>query len=245
MRLRLPLTAAALVIVSALAAPPARAGSLAGKLELPPDLGAPPTLPRGYLARIDNPLAPVRPLDPLPAMVVVLVPADPALVPAGKPTTVTWELRGDSFARPVVVARLGDAIEIKNAGRAAPVLVAHGQPQLLPKKPLNPTDRVAFTPTAAGLVDVVDESTPHLRGRALVVDHALYALPDASGKFEFADVPAGEWTVRVFYAPRNLSRAAAAPTPAGWIDRTDDKVTIGAKKSELSLKLPPALPVKP
>ncbi|MBP6842080.1 MAG: hypothetical protein KA201_00005, partial [Kofleriaceae bacterium] len=64
MRLRLPLTAAALVIVSALAAPSAHAGTLAGKLELPPDVGAPPVLPRGYLPRIDNPLAPVRPLDP-------------------------------------------------------------------------------------------------------------------------------------------------------------------------------------
>ncbi len=245
MRLRLPLTAAALVIVSALPAPTARAGSLAGKLELPPELGAPPVLPRGYLPRIDNPLAPVRPLDPLPAMVVVLVPANPEVVTAGKPATVVWELRGDSFARPVVTARLGDAIEIKNSGRAAPVLVAHGQPQLLPKKPLNPTDRVAFTPTAAGLVDVIDESTPHLRGRVLVLDRALAAYPDAAGKFEFPDVPAGDWTVRVFYAPRNLARAAAAPTAAGWIDRTDDKVTIGGKKAELTLKLPPALPVKP
>jgi hypothetical protein len=177
--------------------------------------------------------------------VVVLVPADPALVaPASRRRSpgscAATRSRGRWWWRGWATRSRSS-----NAGRAAPVLVAHGQPQLLPKKPLNPTDRVAFTPTAAGLVDVVDESTPHLRGRALVVDHALYALPDASGKFEFADVPAGEWTVRVFYAPRNLARAAAAPTPAGWIDRTDDKVTIGAKKSELTLKLPPALPVKP
>ena len=178
-------------------------------------------------------------------MVVVLEPAAATPPVAAKPTTVTWDLRGDSFARPLVVARLGDAIEIRNLGRSAPVLVARGQPQLLPKKPLNPTDRVACTPTAAGLLDVIDESTPHVRGRALVLERGLFAYPDAGGKFELADVPAGEWTVRVYYAPRNLARGAAAPTAAGWIVRTDDKITVGGKRTEVTVKLPPTLPVKP
>ncbi|MBK9030204.1 MAG: hypothetical protein IPL61_02495 [Myxococcales bacterium] len=240
---RPPLSAAALLIASVIAAPAAGAGTVAGKVELPADLGEAPVLGRAYLPRLANPLAPARPLDPLPAMVVVLEPAGGA--PAAKPTTVTWDLRGDSFARPVVAARLGDAIEIRNQGRGAPVLVARGAPQLLPKKPLNPTDRVAFTPTAAGLVDIVDEATPHLRGRAIVLERGLYAYPDAAGKFELADVPAGDWTVRVYYAPRNLARGTAAPTPAGWIERADDTITVGSKRTDVTVKLPPALPVKP
>jgi hypothetical protein len=224
---------------------PAQAGGVAGKLELPPEMDAPPVLGKAFVPRLGNPLAPVQRLDPFPSMVVVLVPATDATPPAAKPATVAWELRGDSFARPVIAARLGDAIEIRNQGHAAPVLVAHGQPTLLPKKPLNPTDRVAFTPTAGGLVDVIDESTPHLRGRVLIVERGLYALPDAGGKFEFADVPPGEWTLRVYYAPRNLARGTAAPTPAGWIERTDDKLAVGSKRIDINLKLPPALPVKP
>lgn len=242
MSVRLPPAAAAFLFASALAAPAAVAGSLSGKLEPPPDPGDRPTLPRGYLARIANPLAPVPPYDPVPYLVVVAVPAASDAA-AAKPATVVWDLRGDSFARPVIAARLGDAIEIRNSGRAAPVLVARGEPQLLPKKPLNPTDRVQFTPTKAGLVDVVDESTPHLRGRLLVIDRGAYAVPDASGKFEFPDLAPGDWTIRVYYAPRDVARGNAAPATAGWIQRPDDKVTIGAKKTELTIKLPAALPV--
>lgn len=238
-------TATAVSIASGVAVTSAHAGGVAGKLELPPEVDAPPVLGKAFVARLANPLAPVQRLDPFPAMVVVLVPATGATPPPTKPATVAWELRGDSFARPVVAARLGDAIEIKNAGRAAPVLVAHGQPALLPKKPLNPTDRVAFTPTAGGLVDVIDESTPHLRGRVLVLEQGLYALPDAGGKFEFVDVPPGAWTLRVYYAPRNLARGTAAPTAAGWIERTDDALTVGGKRVDVTIKLPPALPVKP
>jgi hypothetical protein len=129
-------------------APAARAGVVAGKLELPTELGPAPLLGRAFVPRLANPLAPTPGLDPVPHLVVVLVPADGAVAP--KPTTITWELRGESFARPLVAARLGDTLEIRNGGRGAPRFVAHGQPQLLPKKPLNPSDRLAVTPTQAG-----------------------------------------------------------------------------------------------
>lgn len=242
MKARWPLTAVALTVVVA-TAPVARAGAVAGKLELPPSLGPAPTLGRAYVPRLANPLAPTPGLDPLPYLVVVLVPADGAAPP--KPATVTWELRGDSFARPVIAARLGDTIEIRNQSRATPRLVAHGQPQLLANKPLNPSDRLAVTPTAAGLLDVIDLATPHLRGRALILPGGYYAFPDASRRFEFPDVPPGDYTVRVYYAPRNLAGADDAPAAAGWIERTDDKITVGSKRTDLTLKLPPALPVKP
>ncbi|MBP8809950.1 MAG: hypothetical protein KBG48_06980 [Kofleriaceae bacterium] len=224
-------------------APAARAGVVAGKLELPTELGPAPLLGRAFVPRLANPLAPTPGLDPVPHLVVVLVPADGAVAP--KPTTITWELRGESFARPLVAARLGDTLEIRNGGRGAPRFVAHGQPQLLPKKPLNPSDRLAVTPTQAGLLDLIDQATPHLRGRALILPAGYYAYPDANRRFEFPDVPAGDYTLRVFYAPRNLAAADATPTAAGWIDRPDDKLTVGAKRTDLTLKLPPALPVKP
>ncbi|MEZ4404195.1 MAG: hypothetical protein R3B06_29505 [Kofleriaceae bacterium] len=241
MHARTPRVAAVSLLACAAAASVASGGTVAGKLDLPADLGAPPNLGRAFIPRLDNPLIPVRPLDPRPAMVVVLEPASGEL-PAGKPTTVTWDLRGESFARPVVAALVGDTIEIRNQGRGAPVLIADGAPQLLPKKPLNPTDRVAFTPTTAGLVDVVDTSTPHLRGRAVVLARGRYAYPDAGGKFEFLDVPAGQWKLRVYYAPRSLGGAA---TPAGWITGVDEAITVGSRRADVTVKLPPALPVAP
>jgi hypothetical protein len=240
------LSFAALAAATSLAA----AGSVAGKIELPPGDLELPSLGRAFLPRLENPHAPRRMVDPLPSMVVVLEPAAGVEVPPPKATTVTWELLGDSFARPLMAARLGSPIELRNSGPSAPVIVVVGQPALLAKKPLNPTDRVAIEPKQAGLIDLVDETTPYLRGRALVVDKALFAFPDAAGKFTFDDVPAGDWTVRVYYAPRNVAmsnpkRPGATPTPAGWIDRTDDKITVGAKRVDVPVKLPPALPVKP
>jgi len=209
-----------------------------------------PALGRAFLPRIENPLAPVRGVDPLPSMVVVLQPGPGVELPPPPAATVTWELRGDSFARPLMVARLGSTIELRNSGFNAPFLVAFGQPDLFEKKPINPSDRPQLKPTQGGLIDIIDQSTPYLRGRALVVDRGLFAIPDGTGKFVFDDVPAGSWTVRVFYAPpntamRNPGRPGATPTPAGWIDRTDEVVAVGAKRTELTVKLPAGLPVKP
>ncbi len=251
MQARLALATAGLTFAALAAAPSiAVAGSVAGSIELPPGDAAFPSLGRAFLPRLENPHAPLRTVDPRPSMVVVLEPAAGLELPPPKTTTVTWELLGDSFARPLMVARLGSPIELRNSGRGAPVLIAHGQPTLLAKKPLNPTDRVALEPKQAGLIDLVDETTPHLRGRGLIVDRALFAIPDAAGRFTVDDVPNGDWTVRVYYAPPNVAmssprRPGAAPTPAGWIDRVDDKITVAGKRADVVVKLPPGLPVKP
>lgn len=223
----------------------ADAGVVAGKLERPPGTTELPARGKAFLPRLENPHAPLETVDPLPAMVVVLEPAPGTIVPPTKPATVLWDLLGDSFARPLVAARLGQPIEIRNSGRASPILAAKNQPALLARKPLNPTDRVGIEPKDVGLIDLADETTPHVRGRMLVVGAtSLVALPDAAGRFEFPDVPAGEWTLRVYYAPREPA-PPAPPIPTGWIDRTDDKLTVGAKRLDVAVKLPPALPVKP
>lgn len=230
-----------------LCAADAAGGVVAGKLERPPGGAADaPVRSRAFLPRLENPHAPVEAIDPVPAMVVVLEPAAGTELPPPK-ATVTYDLLGDSFARPLFAARVGQQIELRNLGRAAPIFVARGQPKLFDRKPLNPTDRQAFTPTAAGLIDLVDETTPHLRGRVLVTA-GLVAFPDAAGRFDFGEVPAGEYALRVYYAPREHatpSGTPAAPVVTGWIDRPDDKLTVGGKRVDVTVKLPPALPVKP
>ena len=210
----------------------AAAGPVEGKLVLPPaGVPRPPPRGRGFLEPIGNPHLPLKAHDPMPSMAVVLEGGAP-VPPAAPPTLVTWELLGASFARPVLVVRIGTELKIRNLGRGTPILTAVGQPDLIARKPLNPTGEVSFNVGATPrLIEIVDETTPHLRGRVLVTAAAHIALPDATGKFTFADVAPGAWTVRVFYG-------------GGWIDRPDDKITVDARRLTINPALPPGLPVK-
>jgi len=215
----------------AAAAGSAAAGPVAGKIEIPTQgPSRPPVRAKGFLDRAPNPVAPLRPVNPFPQMVVVLE-GGPMPVPPPAPAAIRWDLLGDSFQRPVMAAQAGAEITLRNRGRGAPVIVASGQADLLPKKPLNPTAEVNFSVAQPGVVELVDETTPYLRARVVIVGSPYYAVPDDKGRFEIADVPPGEWTVRVYYA-------------TGWIDQLDDKVTVGPKKVEHNPKLPPGLPVK-
>ena len=210
---------------------PAEAGPIDGKLVLPPaGVARPPARGRGFLEPIENPHLPLRAYDPMPSMVVVLEGAD-AAPPATKPQ-VTWDLLGDSFARPVIAVRVGTELRIRNLGHGTPILTAVGQPDLIARKPLNPTGEVLLdVGTQAGVIEISDETSAHLRGRVLVTTSSQIALPDGAGKFTFADVPAGAWTVRVFYG-------------SGWIERTDDKLTVDPRRQAITPALPPGLPVK-
>ena len=214
------------------AAVPADAGPLEGKLVLPPG-GAPrpPVRSRGFLDPIDNPHLPVRAADPFPHMAVVLDGGTP-VPPAVPAVQVAWDVLGDSFARPLIVVRIGTEVKITNRGHGTPILTAVGQPALIAKKPLNPSGEIVFNVgTEPRVIEIADETTPHLRGRVLVTASTQFALPDGAGKFTLPDVPAGAWTLRVFFA-------------GGWVDRPDDKLTVGAGKATINPVLPPGLPVK-
>lgn len=223
------------IVILALLAAAARAdaGPIDGKVVLPPaGVSRPPARSRGFLEPIENPHLPVRPYDPTPAMVVVLEggPVTPPTVPAPQ---VAWDLLGDSFARPVIAVRIGTELKITNRGHSTPTLTVVGKPDLIAKKPFNPSGEITFNVgTEPGVLEIIaDKTAPHLRGRVLVTAATQLALPDAAGKFTFADVPAGPWIVRVFYG-------------TGWIDRADDKITVDARRLTINPALPPGLPVK-
>lgn len=223
------------VLALALLAPAASAvaGTVSGKLEVPakgPD--RPPMRGKAFVERTPNPLAPVRPVDPLPSIIVMLEPAPTTTFTPPPPSPVIWDLLGESFARPVFPVRAGGEVLIRNKGRSSPVLVARGNPTLLIKKPLNPTAEMQLIPgKEPGAVEIIDEKSPHLRGRIVVLASPYYATPDARGNFEIDNVPEGDWTVRVWYDD-------------GWVERPDDKITVGSKRTEVNPRLPPGLPRK-
>ncbi len=217
-----------LAVATVLASPaPATAGVVTGKLDLPePPASGGST--RGYLAPLENPILPVQKLDPRPRLVVVLV-GGPTTAPP--PSQLVWDLVGDSFARPVLPVRLGAEVLIKNKSPRAVALVARESPDLVPKGTINPSASKTFKPAAAGLLTITDPTLPHLIGRLVVLESPYFAVPDGAGRFEIKDVPAGEWTVRVWYLD-------------GWIVRPDDKISVGSSKVEVNPKVPATYPRK-
>jgi hypothetical protein len=203
---------ARLACVLVIAAAPAAVADVTGKLDLPP-AAAPPLAYKGFLDRVDNPILPVRGFDPTPYLVVVLVPATPPAAAAG---SASWELLGETFARPLVPVRTGTEVTIKNKGKRAVTLTAAEDPGLVTAGPINIGGTRAITPKAAGVFTLTDKDIPHLRGWLVVVDSPYFAVPGRDGAFEIKDVPAGEYKVRVWYQD-------------GWLERTDESLTVPAR----------------
>jgi hypothetical protein len=207
----------------------ASAGTLVGKLELPQAPERPPPATRGFLERVENPLAPVQATN-VPHQMVIVVEGDEK--PA-TPPQVTWDLLGDSFGRPVIAAPAGAEVVIKNVSNAAHTLVAKEDPKLVPPGPINPTGPKSFRATEPGKVyTITDPEAPYLQGKLVVVNTQFIGYPDDSGKFEIDDIPPGSYKVKIWYRD-------------GWLARPDDSVTVGAKgKTELNPKItalaPPA-----
>jgi hypothetical protein len=211
----------------------ARAGSVSGKLAIDTTaLGEAPVQSRGFLDRIPNPLTPVKRFDPMPFMIVVLEGAGDAA--PNQPMQVRYDIIGESFERPVLPVLINTDVEVRNTGRGAPVLVAPGNPALLPAEPLNPGASRTFKTAAAAAGSVIllrDQQSPHLVGRVVVLPHRFFATVDAAGKFELPDVPAGRWTVRVWYRD-------------GWLERTDETIDVGKGKIAVEPRIPAKLEIE-
>ncbi|MDB4956217.1 MAG: hypothetical protein JWO36_3786 [Myxococcales bacterium] len=216
------------VCATAFGGSPARAGVLIGKLDLPPTPERPPSATHGFLDRVENPLATVRPYNPTTQMVIV-VEGDEKPV---SPPQVTWELVGESFSRPIVAAPAGAEIVIKNVSRTARTLVALEDPKLLVGV-INPTGPKSFRVTDAGKVfTITDRDAPHLKGKVVVVNTQFIAYPDESGKFEITDIPAGNYKLKIWYRDN-------------WLERPDDSIDVANKgRSDFNPKVPAGYPVK-
>jgi len=200
----------------------ARAGTIVGKLELPSAPERPAAATKGFLERVENPLAPVQALN-VPKQIVIVVEGDEK--PA-TPPQVSWDLLGNSFSRPVIAAPAGAEVVIKNASRTTHTLVAKEDAKLIPPGPINPTGPKSFRATDPGKVYTIsDPDAPYLTGKLVVVNTQFIAYPDDSGKFEISDIPPGAYKVKIWYRD-------------GWLERPDDSITVNAKgKTELNPKI--------
>ena len=200
----------------------ATAGPVVGKLELPAAPERPPVATKGFLDRVENPLAPARPVALAPYIVVTLEGSEKSAAPG----QVTWELVGESFARPVIGAPAGAEIVIKNTSKMARTLVAAEDKNLISAGPINPTGPKSFRVPNPAVFTIGDPDAPHLKGKVVVTSSPFVANVDDAGKFEFADVPEGAYKLRVFYKD-------------GWLDAATTDVIVERKgKTEVTAKVP-------
>lgn len=212
---------------------PARAGTVVGKLELPAAPERAPVVAKGFVDRVENPLADIKKPSVAPYLVVALEGEAGGAAPA----QVNWDVVGESFVRPVVAVPVGAEVVIKNLTKVARNLAAAEDPKLI-VGPLNPTGTRSFRATQPATYTVSDKDAPHLRGKLVVVATTHVAAVDDSGRFEIADVPDGNYKLRVFYYdPAGEARGK----PSGWLFTTD--VTVSPKgrtnRTEVNAKLPP------
>ena len=174
----------------------AEAGTVVGKVEMPAPPDRPPLATKGFLDRIANSMIPVKPVATTPYLVVALE-ADDKPPTAGQ---VSWDLVGDSFAKPVLVAPVGADVVIKNTTSAPHTLDAAEDNKLVPGGPLNPKgSKTVHLPQAGKIYTISDRDLPHLKGVIAVVNTSYIASVDASGKFEITDIPTGGYKLRLFY----------------------------------------------
>ncbi len=197
-------------------------GTLTGKLELPPAPERPPVEVKGFLDRVENPLAPVRGVAPTHQMVIVALGDEKPV----SPPQVVIELLGESFSRKVVAAPAGAEVVIKNVSKTARTLVAAEDPKLIPQGPINPTGPKSFRVADVDKVYTIgDKDAPHLKLKVITVNTQFVAYPDDSGKFEIPNIPAGNYKLKIWYGDK-------------WLERPDDSVDVKDKgKTEFNPKI--------
>jgi len=213
---------------------PAGAGTVAGRLELPPAPERGAVVARGFLDRVENPLIEIKKPNLAPYYVVAL---EGDARPGGAPPEITWDLVGESFARPVIAVPVGAEVVIRNQTKVPRTLAAAEDKKLL-IGPLNPKGTKSFRATEPAIYTIGDGEAPHLRGKLVVVATPHVATLDDAGRFELPNVPDGSYKLRVFYFD---AAAEARGGTSDWVFTADVTVATRGKASrvEVNGKLPP------
>lgn len=236
-----PLVAAfALAIGSASAPRTAHAapkgGSVKGTIKKGSATRKHPIKSEGFVKRKPNPIAPVKDYAPFDEMVAVLLDGPVAEEDKVAPRLgAKWDLVGESFAHRLKPVQAGTAIEIKNRGRNKPQLYSPDSPDLIDPEPLSPgAVRSVRLKETFKAMRVRDKDSLHLEGRIIAFPHPYFSRVDSKGNFEIQGVPAGSWTLRIWFRD-------------GWLEETQTldvqvKRTTNARDVTLPDKLEPKAP---
>lgn len=227
----------ALVLVGAAGTASAQStGSVTGNVRPPDprDRGDEPALNQGFVERIKNPIIPTRPFDPLSWVIVVLEPMDSLSDEDKQPPKVApkYALAGEAFEQPLFSTTVGGELEITNRGRSAHRIHAPGAPDLMAPDPINPGGQRTVKVTAPHtLIELRGADEHHVRGALVAFPLRYHATVKPDGSFEIPDVPAGKWTVKMWYRD-------------GWLRVSPQTITVSPRRAtSVKLVLPPNLQV--
>jgi hypothetical protein len=198
------------------AGPAAGAGTVQGVVIAPSPKGD-PTPPSEHLGFVDppiaNPIVELRQYDPFPDCFIYLE-GGPAAPDANQPpkSAVVWQLESHSFVPAILPVVAGSTVEIANVGRETQLLYTPTQEDLLPKDPIGPQSSKTFAPPGSGAVRILSRSSPHLEGRVVALPTRYFSRLDHNGRFKIENVPAGRWTIRLWY------RDGWASLPSRYVD---------------------------
>jgi hypothetical protein len=215
------------------AAAPATGATVQGVVIPPPRVIPPPTEHLGFLEPIENPIAGLRQIDPLPEIFIYLEPEGGAAPPEEwtkpLPGSVAWNL-GSSFAAPVLPVVIGSAVKIVNNSRETHLLYSPDAPELIRRDPLGPaTSRDIALGTQATPVRVRSRSVPHVTGSIVPLPSRLFTRVERNGRFRLDSVPSGRWVAKVWFRNGWLTVAKLSP------------FEVGAKTVDLKIELPDPL----
>jgi hypothetical protein len=233
--MRLGFSVGIISVIASLAGP-GQAGTVSGKLELPPAPERGPVIARGFIDRVENPLADIKKPSLAPYLIVAL---DSDGKSDAAPAQVSWDLVGESFVRPVIAVPVGAEVVIKNQTKIPRTIAAAEDPKLI-SGPLNPTGTKSFRATQPGIYTIGDKDAPYLKGKIVVVASSHVAGVDDSGRFEITDVPDGSYKLRVFYYD---PIAEAHGKRSDWLAFTTDVTVVSrgrTNRTEVNAKLPAA-----
>jgi hypothetical protein len=172
--------------------------TITGVVTRPARIAAPEARHLGFLPPLENPIVELRQYDPFPEMFVFLE-GGPLDADATAKTAVVWQLETHSFSPALLPVMSGASVEIANVGRETHLLASEGS-ELVGKDPIGPGSSRSFeAPAPGGAMRVVSRASPHIEGRLVPLPSRLYSRIDRNGKFKIDNVPAGRWTVRIWY----------------------------------------------
>ncbi|MCC6750951.1 MAG: carboxypeptidase regulatory-like domain-containing protein [Deltaproteobacteria bacterium] len=186
-----------LAATSLVAVTESHATPIKGLLRLPPRYDVRGTSGAAGYWQFPNDTLDILPplMDVRRSMVVVLDGAPASGAPSVAPQLVIEDSRVVPSVLPVSP---GARVRFVNRDPVTHLLEPVGQSGMAPQR-VGPGETIEQTFAAAGAHAVRCSETPHVQATVLVTPHKQVALPDGTGAFRFADVPPGNYTLRVWH----------------------------------------------